>query len=88
MAPGTAEEWYVHDHARQYFHVLDGQATMRTPDGEIDLHAGTGVQIAPGTPRQMANTSDRDLRFLAISAPTARGDRRPRPEPLQIGEQA
>jgi 3-hydroxyisobutyrate dehydrogenase/2-hydroxy-3-oxopropionate reductase len=88
MPPGTAEEWHMHDRARQFFYVLDGQATIRTLDGDIALHAGAGVQIAPGTPHQMANTCGRDLRFLVINAPSTRGDRRPCPEPLPIGEQA
>ena len=87
MPPGTAEQWHMHEHARQFFYVLAGQATMRRPDGEITLHAGAGIQIAPGTPHQLANTDDRDLRFLAISAPTTRADRRPIPDPDQAGEQ-
>lgn len=74
MPPGTAERWHVHNRARQFFYVLDGQATMRTVDGETALHTGSGVQIAPTTPHQMANTCGRDLRFLVISAPTTRSE--------------
>ncbi|MGP3963208.1 NAD(P)-binding domain-containing protein [Nonomuraea sp. 3N208] len=77
MPSGTAEEWHVHDRARQFFYVLDGEATMRTPDGDVSLPGGAGIEIAPGTPHQMNNASAGELRFLVVSAPTTRGDRRP-----------
>lgn len=48
---------------------------MRTPDGEVVLEPGQGIQIPPGLPHQMANDSGGILRFLAISAPTTQGDR-------------
>ncbi|TMR97429.1 NAD(P)-binding domain-containing protein [Nonomuraea basaltis] len=79
MPPGTAEEWHVHDRARQFFYVLDGEATMRTPDGDVSLPVGAGVEIAPGTPHQLNNIAAGDLRFLVVSAPTTRGDRRALP---------
>ncbi|SES90509.1 cupin domain-containing protein [Nonomuraea wenchangensis] len=82
MPPGAAEEWHLHAGARQFFYVLDGQATMRTRQGETIVPAGSGIGIAPGVPHQMANDSGRDLRFLVVSAPTTRGDRIPyREEP-------
>jgi quercetin dioxygenase-like cupin family protein len=76
MPPHTAEQWHTHDYAQQFFYVLEGQATMRTPAGEVVLPTGSGVQIAPGTPHQLANPDSQDLRFLVVSAPSTRGDRR------------
>jgi mannose-6-phosphate isomerase-like protein (cupin superfamily) len=81
MPPGTAEMWHVHDVARQFFYVLDGRAVMRTLDREVRLQTGSGIEVAPGAAHQMANDSDRDVRFLVISTPTTRGDRRPHPGP-------
>jgi mannose-6-phosphate isomerase-like protein (cupin superfamily) len=78
MPPHTAETWHTHDYAQQFFYILDGQATMRTPAGEVVLPTGSGMRIAPGTPHQMANTYDEDLRFLVVGAPSTRGDRRNR----------
>jgi quercetin dioxygenase-like cupin family protein len=76
MPPGTAEEWHVHDRARQFFYVLDGQATMRTVAGATEVPAGSGVEIAPGIAHQMANASSAAVRFLVISTPSTRNDRR------------
>jgi quercetin dioxygenase-like cupin family protein len=76
MPPHTAEQWHTHDYAQQFFYVLEGQATMRTPAGEVVLPTGSGVQIAPGTPHQLANPDSQDLRFLVVSAPSTRSDRR------------
>jgi mannose-6-phosphate isomerase-like protein (cupin superfamily) len=76
MPPGTAEEWHVHDRARQFFYVLDGQATMRTTAGATEVPAGSGVEIAPGIAHQMANASSEAVRFLVISTPSTRNDRR------------
>jgi mannose-6-phosphate isomerase-like protein (cupin superfamily) len=76
MPPGTAEAWHVHDRARQFFYVLSGRAAMALQDGEVTLDAGCGLEIPPGTPHQMANRSAADVRFLVVSSPTTRGDRR------------
>jgi mannose-6-phosphate isomerase-like protein (cupin superfamily) len=76
MPPGTAEEWHVHDRARQFFYVLDGQATMRTTAGATEIPAGAGVEIAPGVAHQITNASSGPVRFLVISTPSTRNDRR------------
>ncbi|NRQ39178.1 cupin domain-containing protein [Nonomuraea sp. NN258] len=75
MPPGTAEVWHLHERARQFFYVLDGRAVMRTPGREAELNPGDGVEIPPGLPHQLANVSAAELRFLAVSGPTTRGDR-------------
>ncbi|WP_217696737.1 cupin domain-containing protein [Micromonospora avicenniae] len=85
MPPGTEEEWHVHDRARQFFYVLAGQATMRTREGDVNLHAGAGLEIPHGVPHQIANDSDLDLQFLVVSAPSTRGDRTRVESPIGIG---
>lgn len=77
VPPGAAEEWHVHDRARQFFYVLSGRAEMRTAAGAVELVAGVGVEVPPGVGHQLANPGETDLVFLVTSAPTTRGDRRP-----------
>lgn len=52
---------------------------MRTPVGDVSLPVGVGVEIATGTLHQMNNISAGEPRFLVVSAPTTRGDRRALP---------
>jgi mannose-6-phosphate isomerase-like protein (cupin superfamily) len=76
MPPGALEAWHGHDRARQFFYVLSGQGEMRTEGESFTLPAGTGMEILPGLDHQFANTSEADVRFLVISAPSTRSDRR------------
>lgn len=76
VPPGAAEEWHVHDRARQFFYVLSGRAEMRTTSGVADLAPGMGVEVPPGVAHQFANVGDCDVVFLVTSTPSTRGDRR------------
>jgi len=72
---GEAEVIHYHNTARQFFYILEGEATMVFEDGEVVLHAGEGIQIAPQVRHQFKNRSDSDVQFLVISVPSTRGDR-------------
>lgn len=76
MGPETSEQWHVHDWSGQFFYVLHGVLTLRTPGSQIDVAGGSGIEIDPGTPHQVANTSRLDVRFLAVGHPSNRHDRR------------
>ncbi|UIN31765.1 cupin domain-containing protein [Microbacterium binotii] len=73
---GAGEQWHVHDTARQFFYVLEGRAHLHTADGVIDFSAGEGVEVPAGVPHRFANPGPADVRFLVVSAPSTRGDRR------------
>lgn len=74
---GAGEEWHVHDTARQFFYILEGSAELRTPDGVVGLAARQGVEISPGVAHRFVNPGTTETRFLVISGPSTRGDRRP-----------
>jgi mannose-6-phosphate isomerase-like protein (cupin superfamily) len=75
MPPGSAEVRHHHEHAQQFFYILDGEVLMEV-DGENHLlAAGTGMHIMPGTRHQIRNPSSSPVRFLVISQPSSRGDR-------------
>jgi mannose-6-phosphate isomerase-like protein (cupin superfamily) len=76
VPPGRGELWHSHDKARQFFYVLDGEAEIRTDQGTALLKAGEGAEVPPGLPHQFFNASPEPVRFLVISAPSARSDRR------------
>lgn len=74
---GAGEEWHVHDVAAQFFYVLDGAAQLQTAEGVVDVPARHGVEIPAGLAHRFFNPGQDEVRFLVISAPTTRGDRRP-----------
>ncbi|WP_375551583.1 cupin domain-containing protein [Rhodophyticola porphyridii] len=77
MPPGAAEVMHVHDKANQLFFVLDGTLTIEV-DGRTDrLGPSDGLNVRPGQIHQARNEDAvSDVRFLVISSPTTRGDRK------------
>jgi len=74
---GAGEHWHVHDSATQFFYLLDGAAQMQTADGAVDLKPRQGVVVIAGLAHRFFNPGATDARFLVISTPNTRGDRRP-----------
>ena len=75
MPAGTSEVRHVHRRAKQFFFVLEGQLTMEKFGEVVEIFPRQGIQIDPGVPHQARNTTDEDVVFLMISAPSTRGDR-------------
>jgi len=75
MPPGTSEARHVHEHARQFFFVLEGAAVLEVDGLEHRLTAQQGLDVAPGTAHQIFNRAATDLHFLVISQPPSHGDR-------------
>ena len=71
----SAEVMHYHEHARQFFYILEGEATMAFEDQELVLHKGQGLEIAPMTLHQFKNDSQFDVHFLVISVPSTHQDR-------------
>lgn len=75
MPPGSSEVRHRHAHARQFFYVLDGTATLELDGVAHRLDAGHGLHVPPGAAHQMRNDSTAELHFLVISSPRSHGDR-------------
>jgi mannose-6-phosphate isomerase-like protein (cupin superfamily) len=75
MPPGTREVRHRHEHARQFFFVLVGTATLELAGVRQVLAPHTGAEVAPGIPHQLWNLSDAPVEFLVISQPPTTGDR-------------
>jgi len=72
---GGAEVMHYHNVARQFFYVLEGEATMVFEDHEVILNKGDGIEIEPHVKHQFKNHSTADVHFLVMSIPFTRGDR-------------
>ena len=72
---GSAEVMHYHERARQFFYVLDGEATMVFENQQVVLQKGQGIEIRPMLKHQFKNNSQSDAHFLVISIPPTRGDR-------------
>ncbi|HBS54388.1 MAG TPA: cupin domain-containing protein [Stenotrophomonas sp.] len=77
MPPGTAEARHRHLRSRQFFRVLEGEATLELEGIAHLLRAGDGLHVPPGAAHQMRNASTADVRFLVVSTPHSHGDREP-----------
>jgi quercetin dioxygenase-like cupin family protein len=72
---GAGEVRHYHDHAQQFFYILQGQATLEFDGGATNLNAHQGAYIAPGITHRFMNYSDEDVIFLVISTPSTSCDR-------------
>jgi mannose-6-phosphate isomerase-like protein (cupin superfamily) len=75
--PGSAEVRHRHARARQFFFVLEGEATLEVEGAVRVLRAREGIEVPPGAAHQLRNDSPRDVVFLVMSAPKSHGDRVP-----------
>lgn len=58
-----------------FFFVLNGTAELELNGETFRLQSHEGIEVGPGLPHQMKNTSEADVEFLVISHPQTRGDR-------------
>jgi mannose-6-phosphate isomerase-like protein (cupin superfamily) len=75
MPPGTAETPHHHEHARQFFLVLEGELTMEVEYHEFVVGKGEGIEIAPGQIHCAQNRGNHPLRIAVTSYPPSHGDR-------------
>jgi mannose-6-phosphate isomerase-like protein (cupin superfamily) len=78
VSAGAGETWHLHDRARQFFYVLDGTASFELAgEPPFAMGAGEGIAVDAGRPHRISNPDGpAEVRFLVISAPATRGDRR------------
>jgi mannose-6-phosphate isomerase-like protein (cupin superfamily) len=72
---GAGEIAHRHEHARQFFFVLSGTASLEFEAQSVSFTAGQGVHVAPGVTHRFANHSSEDVVVLVISAPPTHSDR-------------
>ena len=70
LAPGKrAWPYHLHHANEEFFVILDGTGTLRYDGARYPLRAGdlVAAPTGPGTAHQIVNTSEAELRYLAIS---------------------
>ncbi len=70
IPPGKAAfPYHLHHTIEEMFFILEGEGTLRYNDTDYPLREGDVVSCVVGTEtgRQIRNTSDKDLKFLAVS---------------------
>ncbi|MGH8158229.1 MAG: cupin domain-containing protein [Rhodanobacter sp.] len=75
MPAGASEVRHWHARSRQFFYVLEGEASLELEGIVHGLRAGQGLHVPPGAAHQMRNESEGDVRFIVVSAPPSHGDR-------------
>ena len=69
VPPGKrAFPYHAHSLIEEMFVVLEGSGTLRHDGQEYPIRAGDVVASPVGKPHQIVNTSDADLKYLAISS--------------------
>ena len=75
VPPGQNEQRHFHNKARQFFYILDGEATFEIEGRTLTLQAHQGIEIPAKVAHQFRNESSAVVKFLVISVPKAHGDR-------------
>jgi mannose-6-phosphate isomerase-like protein (cupin superfamily) len=72
---GGSEILHIHEHARQFFFVLEGECSIVLGGEVVVLKKHQGIGVEPGIPHQFRNDSDDAVVFLVVSVPPSHGDR-------------
>ena len=75
MPPHSAEKNHYHEHAQQFFFVLDGQAAIEIEGRKYILNPREGIHILSRQKHKIMNQTDRPLEFLLSSHPSTHNDR-------------
>lgn len=68
VPPGkTAFPYHSHKATEELFIILDGTGLLRHEDEEVPIKEGDVVAAPVGESHQITNTSDEDLRYVAVS---------------------
>ncbi|BAZ12934.1 cupin 2 domain-containing protein [Calothrix sp. NIES-4071] len=75
MAPNTSEVRHYHQHSRQFFFILCGEATIEVNGRRQVLRAHEGLEILPGQTHQVFNESQQNIEFIVVSQPPSHEDK-------------
>jgi mannose-6-phosphate isomerase-like protein (cupin superfamily) len=75
MPSGTSEALHYHQHAQQFFFILNGKAQFEIEGLTTEVAAGEGIHIEAGQKHRIINPSLEDLEFILCSQPATANDR-------------
>ena len=75
MPAGASEALHYHEHAQQFFFILEGEASFEI-EGELTLvKAREGLHIAAGKKHRIINHTTGPIEFILSSQPSTANDR-------------
>lgn len=84
LPPGSGLKTHSHHRSRQYFHVLQGEATFMIGPRTLTVAAGAGLEVPPRLRHLVRNDSTEDVQVMLSSAPRPSGPPRSvKQRPLQ-----
>lgn len=69
VPPGETTHRHRHPRSEEFYHITAGEGLMRLGEDEFAVKRGDTVSIPPGTPHQITNTGDVDLKILCACSP-------------------
>ncbi|UAA39951.1 cupin domain-containing protein [Paraneptunicella aestuarii] len=72
---GCAEVKHYHQHAEQFFFVLEGIATIELENQLYELSPLQGLHVPAGKAHLLRNDQEQDLIFTVTSTPPSHGDK-------------
>ena len=75
VPPGGYEVKHYHKKSKQFFYIIEGEATIEIDGSQNTLNNNEGIYIEAGIEHQLSNKCDRNLRFIVVSSPKGHGDR-------------
>lgn len=75
MPPDTSEKLHYHEHANQFFFILNGTAKFMIDGVEQILKTSEGIEIKAGQKHKISNSDSADLEFILYSQPSTTNDR-------------
>lgn len=75
IPPHSGEQLHYHAKTRQFFFILKGTASFQVEEGFVEVQAGQGLEIDPGSHHRISNDRQQDLEFILCSQPSTAGDR-------------
>lgn len=69
VPPGATTQLHRHHRSEEIYHITQGRGHMTLGSEQFDVNTGDTICIAPGTPHNIRNTGDVELKILCACAP-------------------
>lgn len=66
---GTTTRLHRHGKTEELYHITHGRGEMRLGENRFEVTIGDSICIPPGTPHNIRNTGDTNLRILCTCSP-------------------
>ena len=69
VAPGSSTLLHHHNVTEEIYHILEGTGMLSLGNDLVEVKTGDSVCISPGTPHNITNTGEIELRILCCCSP-------------------